>query len=574
MRELSAILSRIDGKGYKAYKELQGKTFHFDEFDLIFHYVQGDPFASPSMVAVRMSQEKASFPQDSFRGSVRKRAAADHITRSLCRVLNRNAGKRKGSGKSGMLQIDGPGQEVLERTSVNITKEFVEARISAGLPAFGRRIAGQKARIMFFDELPELIRRGMKFENLDSRSYWKHVHSVEDQDFLRKNLPSRGLVAFIADGSVLPRKSGIDQGPLLSKKAVAFRSPASLRIRMNTPNGGTVEGMGIPEGITLIAGGGYHGKSTFLRALERGVYDHIPGDGRERVVSLPGAVKIRAEDGRRVEKVNISPFINNLPLEKDTKEFSTDEASGSTSQAANIVEAVEAGTDLLLLDEDTSATNFMIRDTRMQRLVAKDKEPITPFVDKVRQLYTEKFISTVIVMGGSGDYFDVADRVIMMKDFLPEDVTEEARTIAFENGTGRMVEGGASFGEISPRMPRPESLDPRKGKKVKIRARGNENIQFGHENIKMDLVEQIVDRSQTRAIGDMIHYALRAGIIDGYSSISEIIARMEDILDEKGIDEISPFGKRPVGNHARPRTMEMAAALNRLRTLKVKQRSI
>lgn len=572
MKKLERILSRIDGKSYKAYKDLQGQTFHFEDFDMIFSYIQGDPFASPSMISVKIPSGNARFPRESFEGKVRNRATADHINRTMDRMIGRSRKGKKGSGKSGMIVIDTCGQEILQKSSVVINGDFVEARLYVGLPAFGRKIAGKKAWEMLFRDIPAIVEQGLKFSNYNAKDFWKHVHSVEDQAFMRESLSSRGLVAFIADGSILPRISGVNQRPLCSSEAVAFRSPPSLCIEMETPNVGTVSGMGIPEGITLIAGGGYHGKSTLLRALERGVYDHIPGDGRERVVSLPKAVKIRAEDGRRVEGVNISPFINNLPLGKDTVHFCSDEASGSTSQAANIMEAVEVGTDLLLLDEDTSATNFMIRDTRMQRLVAKEREPITPFVDKVRQLYNEKGISTVIVMGGSGDYFDVADNIIMMDDFLPLDVTCEARKIASENLTGRSKEGGGSFGEITPRVPLPESIDPEKGRKVKIKARGNENIQFGYESIKLGYVEQIVHDSQTRAIGDIIYYALRNKIIDEKNTLSEIVWKLEDVLDNYGIDEISPFGNNPVGNHARPRPFEIAAAINRLRTLEVEQK--
>lgn len=572
LQKLERILSRIDGKGYKAYKDLQGQTFHFSDFDMIFSYVQGDPFASPSMISVKMPSGNARFPRESFEGRVRNRAAADYINRTMDRMIGGSRKGKKGSGKSGMIAIDTCCQEVLQKSSVVINGDFVEARLYVGLPAFGRKIAGKKAREKLIQEIPAIVEKGLKFSNYNAKDFWKHVFSVEDQVFMRESLSSIGLVAFIADGSILPRISGVNQRPLGSSEAVAFRSPPSLCIKMETPNGGTVSGMGIPEGITLIAGGGYHGKSTLLRALQRGVYDHIPGDGRERVVSLPKAIKIRAEDGRRVEGVNISPFINNLPLGKDTEFFCTDEASGSTSQAANIMEAVEIGADLLFLDEDTSATNFMIRDTRMQRLVAKEREPITPFVDKVRQLYNEKGISTVIVMGGSGDYFDVADNIIMMDDFLPLDVTQEARKIASENLTGRSKEGGSSFGEITPRVPLPESIDPEKGRKVKIKARGNEHIQFGYESIKLGYVEQIVQDSQTRAIGDIIYYALRNKIIDGKNTLSEIVWKMEDVLESYGIDEISPFGNNPVGNHARPRPLEIAAAINRLRTLKVEQK--
>jgi len=327
--------------------------------------------------------------------------------------------------------------------------------------------------------------------------------------------------------------------------------------------------MGIPGGVTLIAGGGYHGKSTLLRAVERGVYDHIPGDGREYVITRHDAVKIRAEDGRRVEKVDISPFINNLPFGRDTSAFSTEDASGSTSQAANIIEAIETGTSLLLLDEDTSATNFMIRDARMQALVSKDKEPITPFVDKVRQLYRDMGVSTVLVMGGSGDYFDVADLVIMMDEYRPFVVTGRAREIAGEKPTRRQPEGGEAFGQIKQRVPLKQGFRPERGHRTRVDAKGLHTIVFGDTAIGLSFLEQLVDASQTRAMADLILYLSR-NYVDGRRPLSQLIRAVYKELEEKSLDVISPFhGKHP-GDYAMPRAQEVAGAINRLRTLVVK----
>ncbi len=429
---------------------------------------------------------------------------------------------------------------------------------------------GRQAEEMLLEEVPRLVKSALFFNSLERNPLVGHIQTAEDQDFMRDELEEKDLVAFIANHSILPRRSGIDQRPLSRREAVPFYSPPSLEVELNTPHAGKVKGMGIPRGITLIVGGGYHGKSTLLRALERSVYNHIPGDGREQVVTNPEALKIRAEDGRRVEKVNITPFISNLPYGQDTGAFCSDEASGSTSQAANILEGLEAGAKVLLMDEDTSATNFMIRDMRMQKLVAKDKEPITPFIDKISQLYSELGVSTILVIGGSGDYFDVADTVIMMDEYRARDVSQEARSIASDNKTLRKIEGGKNFGEILQRKPQPQSLNPRKGKKVKIKSRSDEAIQFGRETINLQNVEQIVDPSQTRAIGDLIFFALKENIIDGKKPLAEILKIIEKKLEEKGLEIASPFPNQPQGNYARPRPLEIAAALNRLRTLQVR----
>ncbi len=569
MQNLRQILSQIDGKGYKHYKDLQGKRFRFPDFELLVFHIQGDPFASPSQLAVRVPQHRADFPRESYSSKIRETALADYLTRVFHSHIGKVSRGRRGSGKSGSFQIDRPGQEMLERTSLKINDKYVEARFFAGMPAAGRRILGQEAAEMLLEELPELVRSSLIFANLSREKLFSHVYTAEDQEVLRSRLREKGLIAFVADGSILPRRSGVDQRPLPENRAVAFQAPPELAVELETLHEGRVRGMGIPSGVILIVGGGYHGKSTLLRALERGVYNHIPGDGREKVVADPAAFKIRAEDGRRVENVNISPFISDLPFGQKTGAFSSEEASGSTSQAANIIEALEAGAKVLLIDEDTSATNFMIRDMRMQLLVAKQQEPITPFIDKVQQLYHERDVSTVLVIGGAGDYFDIADTVLMMEEYRPREVTAEAGEIARKHPSRRRPEGGEAFGEIKNRIPQPGSIDPYKGRKVKIKAHGIEGLQFGVEEIDLHHVEQIVDPSQTRAIGDMINYALKKKLIDGRRPIKDIAGMLEKTIEEQGLEAISPRPEQPRGDYARPRSLEVAAAINRLRTLDV-----
>lgn len=562
---------RLDNRGYKAYKDIQG-TYDFPGFTLIIDHVQGDPFAAPSKLRVRVPQSVAGFPSDTYRSRSRRIALRDYLTRQFERAARQVSGRR-GTGKSGLITIDRPGQEVLERTSAYITHEYVEVRFVVGLPASGRRILGRQAAEMLCDDVPHIVDRALKYRRVNSKELQRHVETVEDADWLRQQLADRGLVAFVPDGAILPRRSGIDDRPL-PDGAVPFKSPASLRVEFTRPNLGPIAGMGVPQGVTLIVGGGYHGKSTLLRAIELGVYNHLPGDGREFVVTDLAAVKIRAEDGRRVAGVNISPFINNLPQtctersrsSRSTTEFTTDNASGSTSQAANIIEALEAGARLLLVDEDTAATNFMIRDHRMQELIAKDLEPITPFIDKVRQLYTDQGVSTILVMGGSGDYFDVADTVIAMKNFLPHDVTGEARAIARKYAAERTPEGGEHFGPITPRVPLPDSLDPSRGRwSVKLKVRNVDAIVFGTEDIDLSAVEQIVDESQVRAIAEAMVYAKRE-YMDGRRSLPGILDRVLDDIEARGLDVLAPF---PSGDLAIFRRFELAAALNRLRTLEV-----
>ena len=561
--DLRRLLKSIHSRGYKAYKQIKG-SYQFEDYILIFDTIQGDPFAHASRIRVRVPQKKAGFPEDTYKNPSRRKALEDFLNREFYR-LSRSYTRVRGTGSSGLISIDQPTQQVLKRSSVVIDEEAVEIRATAGLPAKGRRIDAPVAEQMFFSELPRIVSAALIYKNLDSSALYRHIETVEDADYLRGLLDSLGLVAFVAEGSVLPRASGVDQRPL--KDAVVFQSPPELRVEVRLPNRGPLKGMGVPEGVTLIVGGGFHGKSTLLDAIKLGIYDHIPGDGREFVVSRPETVMIRAEDGRRVESVDISPFIKDLPYGKSTNEFCTENASGSTSQAANIMEALEIGARVLLVDEDTSATNFMIRDHRMQELISKKDEPITPFIDKVRLLYRDYDVSSIIVIGGSGEYFDVADRVICMKAYRAEDCTERAKEIARRYQKERRSEGGEFFGRLPARVPLSKSLDPRKGKRaVKVAAKTLHTIAFGRELIDLSAIEQLVSVSQTRAIGDAMVYAMK--YMDGKSCLKEVIYSVMKDIEENGLDVLSDI---PKGDYAEFRSFELAAAINRLRSFRVKR---
>ncbi len=555
-------LSRIDGRGYKAYKDIRGE-YDFDDFTLIVDYVQGDPFATPSKVIVHVPDEISQFPSDTYENKSREVALRDFLTREFFRNAGKYSKGNRGTGSSGLISIDRPGQQILERTSVFINEKGVEVRFSLGLPAFGRKVAGRQAIDMFFDEIPAIVVNSLFYENLDKNRLYDHIKTNEDADYLRDALLERGLIAFVGDEAILPRKTGITQKPLEREEAVPFSSAESMKEEFELPNYGKASGMGIPKGVNLIVGGGYHGKSTLLNAIELGIYNHIPGDGRERVVSVPGSVKIRAEDGRYIEKTDISPFISNLPFGKDTKQFCSENASGSTSQAANIIEALEAGAECLLIDEDTSATNFMIRDKRMQELIAKEKEPITPFIDKAREMYNDYGVSSVLVIGGSGDYFDVADKVVGMDNYIPSDLTLKAKEIAGE--TQREKEGGEYFGRITQRSPFSKGVDAAMGKKVKLKSQGVKAIQFGSERIELHSVEQLVDESQTRAIAHAVYYARK--YMDGERGLPDILNKVLYDIEQSGLDVINPRS----GQLAGFRKIELASAINRLRTLKVRQ---
>lgn len=570
--QLRDHLHRIDGRGYKAYKSIIGE-YDFGDYILTIDYVQGDPFASPSKFMVRCDSGTTRLPEQYYPSPIRRMAAEDFLLRCFNKAIETHVRGKRGSGKSGVIYSDRPGQQILKRSALVVSEGAVKVRFSLGLPAKGRRVLGLQAEEMIFDELPKIVRDSLRYENLQGDLVTQQVNLVEDQEAIRGQLSARGLVAFIGNGSILPRESGISDQPM-GAGVVPFESPPDLMVDFDVPNHGRITGLGIPKGITLIVGGGYHGKSTVLRALERGVYNHIPGDGREWVVTNPNAVKIRAEDGRRVEKVNISPFITHLPRGISTTWFSSEEASGSTSQAANIIEPLELGAECLLVDEDTSATNFMIRDVRMQHLVAKEDEPITPFVDKIQQLYNEHNVSTVLVLGGSGDYFDVADTIIRMKEYRPIVVTRQAKEIANQFSTGRQPEGGHRFGAVPARHPDGRAVDARRGRNVKIRARGLHQIEFGRDTIDVSYLEQLVEQGQTSAIGDILYYASHdKHYLDGNRSLRESLELVLRDIDQHGLQVISPFTGHP-GYYALPRIFEIGGAINRYRRLVVVDRKV
>jgi len=565
VQRLRSTLDRIDRKGFGAYKDLSG-SHDFGLFTLFIDRVQRDPFAPPSLIRIR-TRENA-FDSALFENPVRRVAFEDFLTRSVERGIRRVVRGNRGSGGSGRVEIQHTSQVVLPRTSMVVEPTYVEARLAVGLPARGRSVDARAAKTMLLEELPEVVRGGLVRApegGVDVEGARLHVETVEDASHLRGLLPGLGLVAFVADWAVLPRESGTSDRPL-QRGAVPFESPEEFRVEMDLPNRGVVSGMGVSEGVTLVAGGGFHGKSTLLSALSWGVYNHVPGDGRELVVTRGDAVKVRAEDGRSVSGVDISAMIGELPGGRTTEAFSTPNASGSTSQAANIAEALEVGTSLLLVDEDTSATNFMIRDERMRELVRR--EPISPFIDLVRPLHRSLDVSTVVVVGGVGDYLDVADRVILLEDYMPSDATPRSREVT-EKFPPRVPLADRSVRQPRERSIDASSIDLRRGKRQTTRGRGLHTIELGHERVDLSYLEQLAEAGQTEAM---------ARIIGGWAAAGEVgeVGKLvrEDLasLSELGLDSLSIFQGHP-GEMSLPRAQELAAAINRVRPLRAVPRA-
>lgn len=557
--KLKQRLVMMEGRGYKAYKDLQETEWAFGPVQLKFNHVQGDAFAEPSRLTAVMPFKFSGVPDDTCEKASSRIAIEDFFLRRFHQAVLNRKGNPKGAGKSGVITALLPSQKIIKRSGISVFQDSIELVFFVGLPAEGRRILGIECARLFGQDVAQVLWQSLAAETLDVAALKQHVEIFLDFEFLQGQLESKGWVGFVADGSCLARAAGNSDLPL--KECEPFAAPEKLSATIQLPNAGNVRGMPILEGIMLLVGGGFHGKSTLLKALQNAVYPHIPGDGRERVAVNPTAVKVRAEDGRFASDVDISPFLEDLPGVLSTQAFSTLNASGSTSQAVNIVESIQSGCELLLLDEDTCATNFMIRDARMQALIQKDREPITPFVDRVRELYERFSVSTVLVMGGSGDYFDVADTVVAMESFQPQLVSEDARRIAEAMPTGRKKETPTPFPDIKPGRHFPEILKFRKGKReVFISSRDCDSLLLGTNEIDTHEVEQLAEVGQLEACGWVL-YALKAWLEknDGPS-----VTGVKSLLKKMEID-VSCCLPWNNGRVSMPRLQEVMAVLNRMR---------
>ena len=575
--ELRQQLRSINRKSYPAYKGLKG-LYHFGNYILSIDHVQGDPFASPSHISIQISHRDAGFPVEYYKDTLTGTTLCDYLTRQFEKQVSQYSFRAKGSGKSGLLTVSHCGQEILSRTACEITEKGITARFFVGFPANGRTINATELEKILFDFLPVCIQKSFFYSSLNAKELQNYIELAEDQEFIRQTLPAKNLCAFIADGSILPRESGISSRPM--KASVPFTSPDSLRISINLPHKGKITGMGIPKGITLIVGGGYHGKSTLLNALELGVYNHIPGDGREYVITDATAVKLRSEDGRFIKDVDISMFINDLPNKKDTRCFSTLDASGSTSQAAGIVESMEAGSHLFLLDEDTSATNFMVRDAFMQQVIQREKEPITPFLERAEDLYKKAGISTILVAGSSGAFFHIADTIIQMDNYVPKDITASVKKLCCQYPLPSVSVTDFQLPHSHRIMSRPaesskrlrhnsrgnhSDSDATRPERLKTRISGTDSFSLGKQKIDLRYTEQLIDTEQTAALGLLLKYAVEH-LADGRRTLPEIVQFLWKNLSSHGLSFFTENQKISCG-YATPRIQEIYACLNRYRGL-------
>ena len=555
-------LLTVEGKPYAAYKALEG-AYRFERFVLYLDHIQGDPLGSPSLLRVRVDQGEAQFPAELRSTRLRRVALEDYLARQWQDAIRKTTRARS---RPGGFSVDVGGQQILERTACRVAEDYVEIRGRVAMAADGRKPAGKVALAMFMEELPQLVEHTLFYAMQPAPAVHRHVTGAEDADALRTQLRDRGLVAFFADDAVLPRDGGNDR-PLLSH-LVTFQAPEELRTTLHAPHRGPVTGLGIPRGVTVILGGNFSGKSTLLRVLAVGVYQHIPGDGREYCVTIGDAVKVSADAGRRIEGVDLTPFVAALPTGDDLTRYRTNSAPETLSQTAGIMEALETGCSLLLLDEDTTTLPLLLRDQLWPRLVANGVDPVSPLVDVVRPLYEEHGVSTVLATSVSGEYIDVADTVIVMDKFRPRVVTSTAKA-AVTNLGPRPAPRKDRFGRIPQRVPLPDSVSGLRGRKLRAELQGTRTVALGREVLQLDRIEQLVEATQAKTVGDVLVFAAEQSYLDGVRTLHEIIALVDEAIAQRSLDVLSPYSGHP-GDYALPRRHEIAAAFNRLRSLRVR----
>lgn len=553
--QMKSRIRAMNGRGYPNYRDLKGE-WQFDGFVLSVDHVQSDPFASPSSLSVHIA--KPNLPKPLYAHKVQRIALQDALLRMFGKGIAVRTHGGFDSKTTGKVSCASCCQEVLERSACTIDPNSGSLILcfNASFPARGRSILAVSMIDLVFRQIVSLVERYLFYDHLsdDEKQYLQTVYELSvDQQKIREELEARHLVAFVSNGAILPRESGSSDQPM--KDAVPFVSAPGFEVELDLPYAGKMKGMAIPEGITLIVGGGYHGKSTLLEALQAGVYDHIPFDGREYVITKSDAMKIRAEDGRSVHTENISSFVRNLPGGRSTEDFISEDASGSTSQAANVMEALESGSRILLMDEDTSATNFLIRDELMSEVVSSSQEPLIPYIARIRAL-ASKGISTILVAGSSGLYFHEADHVILMDNYKPYGITHRAKEKA-------AAYPRPDYGHYPLLMPSPKRIAKSNHQldqeKTKIKTIAPYELMINRERVDLRALEQLADLQQAAAIGKMLVFAQKRGLIGKYT-MEELANTLLELCDEKGL---SIFGS---GALARPRRQELLGVLNHLRS--------
>ena len=594
MKALYHKIRTLAGKNYGLYKSLAEKSWDFGDFSLEFLHVQGDPFAPASRVMIKANLQILGYPSEWGVSFERRLALSDFLHRRMSRVV-----KERYPDKDGAVVFEGVGPEMLVRNSLWIDNGELRAVLQVRLPGEGRKIQAEAASEILTMVLPDLVSAslyneggcigGNRREEGVVPELEAHHRVLADRSAVLLELEKQGLCAFVPDGAVLPRASGISQEPM--EGAIPFESPAQMAVTLEV-NGRKVRGMGIPKGITVITGGAFHGKSTLLQALTAAVYPHVPGDGREGIVIDETAMRVGVEDGRSVRGTDLSMFVRDLPGGVSTRCFTTAGASGSTSQAANLLEAMEAGVKTFLVDEDSSAVNFLIRDGRVRKLLGDEREPLIPLTDRIREICyglqeaskgrcsaiceSERSVvssgkraerSFILVAGACGDYLDIADNIIIMANYKAECARYGANA---ELGVAHLpmlevpaCRNLADYIQALASGLRPTSTVERQ---VKVKLNGDTLLQMGFLVSDTSRLVTLFDKQQRLGAGFMLLNLCQNVVSNGNDMATETIMEAVTALCDK-IRNVG-FRNLPQGmsrEMSLPRPVDIACVLFRLR---------
>ena len=562
MKALYQKIRVFDGKSYGLYRSLADKAWDFGDFTLEFLHVQGDPFAPASRILVTAPLQTLGYGGEWSSTFERKLAISDYLLRKLSDNV-----KERFPDKNAAIEVEAPGPEMLVRNALWVDNGTLRASLAVHLPGEGRKIQAELAAEILTMTLPDLLSASLYRTPEHLAGIEKSFQTLETRRAILEALPKRGLVAFVPDGAVLPRESGLSERPLSG--AVPFETPEELAVTFDI-GGKTLRGMGIPKGVTVITGGAYHGKSTLLEALVRSVYPHVPGDGREGIVVEESAFRVGVEDGRHVRGTDLSSMVRDLPGGVSTKNFSTEKASGSTSEAANLLEAMEMGSKTFLIDEDSSAVNFLIRDRRVRALLGDDREPLIPLTDRIRT-FVDMGFSFILVAGACGDFLSLADNIVVMAEYKAECGNAKARELFGACDMAKPSEQYSGVSTAAVSLPAPRVFDefvkpllpkvrPASAveRQVKVKLNGDSLLQVGLLTADVSKCGLLVDKSQRLGAG---YLALNLCQNPEESPLREIADKLCEKIRNVGFRNLSQGMSRPM---SLPRPVDIVAALLRM----------
>lgn len=570
-KEFFNLLAGLDGQPFSEYQQLVG-DFDFSRYVIKCSRIDlNSSDALAPVFSIRIPQTIAEIPEYLFDTPVRRTAMEDLLLRRLADHIGAVANYDHNGIARRHIHSAAPNQKILPRNALLLTSEYIEVYVRITLPTQQVIVEGEPvvsidgdmAQHIFFDDLPEIVSNSLLYCNIDAAEADRFVNNMEDADHLRQHLAASGQVSYLAEGAMISRMAGSDLPDY--ENLLPMEMDEELIEEVDVPHAGTVRGMGVPTGLTLVLGESDSGRVELMNAIAQGIYNHIPGDGRERIVTVADAVNIRSEVGRPIQQVDISAFAEEFPDGSNPASCSTVSAGAFTSQAASTVEALEAGARVLLYDEHSSSSTFLSSDTRVTPLLGKSSRNTLAAI--ARRMVDELGIS-MVVAGSSlvAEFIPIADKILKVENFRISDITEEAKAleIAVPEAAGETVNLGSMLSRA--RWAMPSSIDPSIGREdLVILAEDADFLQFGRSLVDLDGVSQLADADQTRAIGFVLYYAKLRYMDEGYS-IREILDLVDRDLSNEGLNTLV---RELRGDLARPRRYEVAATLNRLPSFRV-----